>query len=323
MSTKTFKSKHLPTSVIHEYKKPPKNKKITRKGCSSTRNPGSSSMVKQAKTIKSSKVFKNPEILKLAPYATSLISGKSALSKTNFSTAPSSTQAHTNGSCLKTIVERKKILKEMENLSEALVNQQKKFDLAVDRIKDERKKHKQQKKLIANGEQSKEHIKYLKKRIEDLKRNEENLLQDLMQQQSISKDALHGLDGLRVKFDEEKNVMKGELEHYYDILVQKEKEKHTNLLQRFGQLEGVQRQFNELEVKYMNIEKRHTEQRETMYSLQNMLEDSKATTKALEVKLEDKVAQLDVQEKEFKAVVGDLRSQLDVLGKTKFITHFR
>lgn len=75
-SVKTLKNKHLPQSVIHEYRKPPKTSKKPQKACSSTRNAASASMIKQGKTIKNNKIFKNPDIVKLAPYATSLISGK-------------------------------------------------------------------------------------------------------------------------------------------------------------------------------------------------------------------------------------------------------
>lgn len=216
---------------------------------------------------------------------------------------------------MKSGVEKKKILKEIQNLSEALVMQQKKFGLAVERIKDERKRHKQQKKLIAKGDQSKEHVKYLKKRIDDLKRNEENLLQDLMQQQTISKEALHGLDNLRVKFDEEKKVLKDELDHYYKLLIEQERNRYNNLLQKNTQLEGADRRFQDLEIKYSNLEKRHSEQRETMYSLQNMLEDSKATSKALEDKLEDKSSELELKERDFKTKVDELKTHLDTLGK--------
>jgi hypothetical protein len=75
-SVKTLKNKHLPQTVIHEYRKPPKTSKKPQKACSSTRNAASTSMIKQGKTIKSIKILKNPDIVKLAPYATSLISGK-------------------------------------------------------------------------------------------------------------------------------------------------------------------------------------------------------------------------------------------------------
>jgi hypothetical protein len=59
------------------------------------------------------------------------------------------------------------------------MDQHHKFELAVERIKDERKKHKKTKRHLEKSELKKDHIEYLKKRIDDLKRTEENLLQDL------------------------------------------------------------------------------------------------------------------------------------------------
>lgn len=255
--------------------------------------------------------------MKLAPFSTSLVTGKKWVSHTKLAT-PTHVVAPIGGpSCLKTVVERKTILKEIQNLSEALITQQNKFELALERIRDERRKHKKTKKNLEKSELKKDQIEYLKRRIDDLKRNEENLLQDLVQQQSISKDALQGLDNLRVKFDEEKSLMKNELEHYFNLLVEQEKCKYHTLLQKFNQLEPLEKQVKELEVKNQTLERRLTEQRESTYNFQNMLEDSKNTAKMLEDKLEDKTAQLDLKEKEFKSVVSQLKFQLEDLGKLK------
>jgi septal ring factor EnvC (AmiA/AmiB activator) len=260
-------------------------------------------------------VLHNPEIVKLAPFSTSLVTGKKCVSHSKLVPASHAITPVGGPSCLKTIAERKTILKEIQNLSEALITQQNKFELAVERIKDERKKHKKTKKNLEKSELKKDLIEYLKRRIEDLKRNEENLLQDLVQQQSISKDALQGLDNLRVKFDEEKKMMKDELEHYYTLLVEQEKCKYHNLLQKFNQLEPLEKQVKDLEAKNHTLERRLNEQREATHNFQNMLEDSKNTARMLEDKLEDKTAQLDLKEKEFKSVVGELKHQLEDLGK--------
>lgn len=96
-----------------------------------------------------------------------------------------------------------------------------------------------------------------------------------MQQQSISKDALQGLDNLRVKFDEEKKIMKDELDHYYNLLLDQEKEKYRTLQERTRNLENVEREIKEVENKKTGLERINNEQRETMYNLQSMLEESR------------------------------------------------
>ena len=99
-------------------------------------------------------------------------------------------------SCLKNIVERKTMLKEIEKLSKALQLQQEKAEMAIQR------KSKASKKV----KNAKDQIDYLKRRVDDLKRNEENLLQDLVQQQAIAKDALKSLDNLRDVMTSEKGI---------------------------------------------------------------------------------------------------------------------
>ena len=186
--------------------------------------------------------------------------------------------------------------------------------MALDRIREEKKKHKKTKKNLEKSELKKDHITYLKKRIEDLKRNEENLLQDLVQQQTISKDALQGLDSLRVKFDEEKRLMKEEMDHYYVILLDQEKEKYQNLLSRHRKLESTENEFKELKAQYDLLKEKNNDQRNTMHDLQRMLEDSRKENQHLEQNLDNKTRELDQKEKEFKQVVGELRNELEELG---------
>ena len=153
---------------------------------------------------KINKILENPEISKLAPFATSLVCGKKSR-HSNLTTPNWRGLSEGGPAWLKTIAERKTILKEIQNLSEALISQQTKFELAMERIKDEHRRYKKAKKTNEKEwTKKKDHIDYLKRRIEDLKRNEENLLEDLVQQQSISKEALNWLDSLKIKFDDEK-----------------------------------------------------------------------------------------------------------------------
>lgn len=120
-------------------KKPPKGKTL-KKGYSSTRNASSTSMLKKQKFMKKNnlKLMKNPDIVKLAPFSTSLVSGKKPQNHSNL-VSHGCHKTMGTGSCLKSIAERKTILNEIQNLSSALVTQQNKFALALERIRDERK----------------------------------------------------------------------------------------------------------------------------------------------------------------------------------------
>ena len=202
-SISKFNIKQQPESVIYEQQKPPKGRVSSKRGISSLRNKTSQTAKKASGEKKSNKVLENPEITKLAPFSASLVTGK-RLKYSHLST-PNWRGGKEGANCLKSIAERKTILREIQNLSQALISQQTKFELAMDRVKEEHKKYKKQKKLMKNSEmKKKDHIDYLKRRIDDLKRNEENLLDDLVQQQAISKEALHCLDNLKIKFDDEK-----------------------------------------------------------------------------------------------------------------------
>ena len=273
--------------------------------------------MKKSKLLKKKgyRVLKNPEIVKLAPFSTSLVTGKKNVCGHTTSVTPNSRQSFGAPSCLKNIAERNKILKEIENLSKALLSQQGRFQLAVEKIKEERKKHKKTKKNLEKNELKKDKIEYLKRRVEDLKRNEENLLQDLVQQQSISKDALQGLENLRVKFDEEKKLMKDELDHYYNLLLEQEKEKYLQLQDRVRQLEKVERQVKDMEVKHSNQERRYNEQREALHTLQSMLEESRRNSKEFEEKFDDKTAELGLKETQYNTTITDLKAKLENLGK--------
>jgi hypothetical protein len=87
-------------------------------------------------------------------------------------------EGHTS-SCMQQMHERKTILKEVKNLSMALLSKHDKLAATLDRLKEEKRKQKKAKRLTAKkGDE----IAFLKKRIGDLKRNEEMLLADLTAQ---------------------------------------------------------------------------------------------------------------------------------------------
>lgn len=217
----------------------------------------------------------NPEVAKLAPFSSALVSGKKPSKYTSLTSANSRGFGDGSSSCLKSIAERKTILKEIQNLSEALVIQQSKFELALEKIKEEKRKYKKSKRHTEKNELKKQdHIDYLKRRIEDLKRNEENLLEDLVQQQTISKDALKCLDNLKLKFDDEKRIMKEELDQYYALLLEQEHEKYSTLQLRYKTLEPLEKQVKEFEVKLSNSERLAKEQRESIHNLQSLLEEA-------------------------------------------------
>ena len=73
--------------------------------------------------------------------------------------------------------------------------------------------------------QKQEHIDYLLQRIEDMKKSEENLVNDLMQQQRIAKEALKALDNLTDRFEEDKKEAKREMERQREEVLRREREK--------------------------------------------------------------------------------------------------
>lgn len=211
--------------------------------------------------------------------------------------------------CLKSVAERKAILREFQNLSEALISQQSKFDLAIDRIKDERKKHKKIKKEMAKNEvKKKDYIEYLKERIEDLNINQQNLLDDLAQQQDVSKEALQCLENLKCKFEEEKKVIKEELDHYYNMLIQQERDKYDSIYQRYKALEVVEKKCKEADLKYSNAERAIKEQKESIENLQKLLDDANSKNKFISQQLEEKEAQATVKQDEMAQTIEDLKN---------------
>ena len=123
---------------------------------------------------------------------------------------------------MKHMHEKKTILKEVKNLSLALISKQDKLTATLDKLKDEKRKQKRAKKLtVKKGDE----ISFLKKRIGDLKRNEEMLLGDLTAQQKCANDAIKSLENLTVRMEEDKQQVRQEVDVKYQELMLKEKEK--------------------------------------------------------------------------------------------------
>ena len=82
---------------------------------------------------------------------------------------------HTS-SCMQQMHERKTILKEVKNLSLALIKREERLEATMQRLKDEKKcKKKAQKKTSKKQDE----VQNLKQRIVDLRKNEDLLIQDL------------------------------------------------------------------------------------------------------------------------------------------------
>lgn len=188
------------------------------------------------------------------------------------------------------------MLKEIENLSKALRTQQEKAEAALQRKTKESKK-------VRNA---KDQIEYLKHRVDDLKRNEENLLQDLVQQQAIAKDALKSLDNLRDVMTSEKSMMKEELDHYYSLLLEQEREKYQSLYSRYRNLENADRKLKEYELKYSNSEHLVKDQKTQIHNLQSMLDNANAKAENLHDELTDTKVKFEAKVKEFKREVSYL-----------------
>lgn len=143
-STAKLGIKQHPESVVYDHHKLQKGRSSAKRVISSLRNKTSQTAKKPHGDKKASKILDNPEITKLAPFSASLVTGKRP--KYSHLSTPSCKGANDGANCLKSIAERKTILREIQNLSQALLSQQTKFDLAMDRVKQEHKRYKKQKK---------------------------------------------------------------------------------------------------------------------------------------------------------------------------------
>lgn len=193
--------------------------------------------------------------------------------------------------------ERRTILKEVKALSKALLDREKKLAGTLDRLKAEKKrvnKTKKQKNLI--DMKKSDQIEYLQIRIEDLKRNEEMLIQDLASQQKCANEALRSLETLTEKMDEDKTQSRKEIDEKYQELMQKEKEKFeikvkylmslnetlNSRVEDFQRLEPSLRDqiaSGKDEIKSQNMEV--SELKLEVQALQNKIQDHRAETEEL------------------------------------------
>ena len=133
------------------------------------------------------------------------------------------------------------------------MNRQDKLKLALDRIKEERKKYKKAKRAKDCSEmKASDKIFYLKQRVTDLKKSEEILIQDLTAQQKCQNEALKSLDNLTEKMDEDKVEMKKEMEERHSEMILKEKEKVKYLMSIIEMLNKRVEDFNKLEEELMS-----------------------------------------------------------------------
>lgn len=109
-------------------------------------------------------------------------------------------------------------------------------------------------------------------------------------------------------------MIKDELDHYYILLLEQEKHKYSTLLEKTNKLERVEQKWKEAESENTKLERNFNEQRETMHNLQTLFEKSRENNARLEEELNDKSSQLEFKEKQFKHVVGELKSELEELG---------
>lgn len=109
-------------------------------------------------------------------------------------------------------------------------------------------------------------------------------------------------------------MIKDELDNYYILLLEQEKHKYATLLEKTNKLERAEQKLKEVEYENTKLERNFNEQRETMYNLQTLFEQSRETNKRLEEELSDKSSQLEVKEKQFKNVVSELKNELEELG---------
>ena len=127
---------------------------------------------------------------------------------------------------MKSLTEKRAFSKELDSLSGALAKKQYKLEQTVGRLKQERKQFNKARRDMEKCEsQKQDQIDYLLQRIEDMKKSEENLVNDLMQQQRIAKEALKALDNLTDRFEEDKKETKREMERQREEVMRREREK--------------------------------------------------------------------------------------------------
>lgn len=116
-----------------------------------------------------------------------------------------------------------KWIRKLHSLKYDLQKKENKIKLIKEKAKEEKKKYKKMLKDNKKKEFKKaENIDYLEYKIEEMRMNEEQLIDDLYHQQSIAKDAVRSLEALSKQYEEDKEKIKLEAESQYQNLLKKE-----------------------------------------------------------------------------------------------------
>lgn len=106
--------------------------------------------------------------------------------------------------------------------------------------------------------------------------------------------------------------MKDEIEHYYSLLLEQEREKYSLLHQKYLHLEAADKQSKEYALKYSNAERLIQEQRESIHNLQSLLDESHSKSNHLEHQLLSSQSETAEVESSLSSQVSELQSQLSI-----------
>ena len=82
-------------------------------------------------------------------------------------------------------------------------------------------------------------------------------------------------------------MMKDELDHYYSLLLEQEREKYQSLYARYKGIEGIDKKLNEYEIKTASSEHLIKDQKDQIHTLQTMLDNANDKNRNLQDELND------------------------------------
>lgn len=130
-----------------------------------------------------------------------------------------------------------KMIKKIQSLNSALAQKEKYINKKLRQIKERTKsKNRQYKKLL---KENMSNIEYLENQIQELKLNEEQLIEDLYNQQSLAKDAVRSLETLSRQFETEKQRIRKEAEKRLDEALKKERKIYARQISKNEDLENA------------------------------------------------------------------------------------
>ena len=102
-------------------------------------------------------------------------------------------------------------------------NKENKLKCLRDKNKEDKKKYKKalKDKKLSDCRKN-DNIEFLEYKIEEMRLNEEQLIEDLYHQQSLAKDAIRSLENLSKQFEVEKSQFKRQAEEQWEIILKKE-----------------------------------------------------------------------------------------------------